>query len=567
MVAVTERPDRRALMREALAGLECGGFARAAAACSRLLEADPDDVEALLVRGLALAAERQTGPAAAILTRVAAGRPDYAHPCADLGGLVDAASYAAQLRACLDLTPGDARLRLLWADNRHARGDLDVAEATLMALLRDRPDNAAAHHRLGLVRAERGDIAAAIPHIRRAVELDPVPALGWANLGMLLKIEGQFQAALDAYAEALRRAPDDPRIRVNRVVALLQAGRFAEAWPDHDWRFDLAGAAFLPRDRRLPALTGGPDLAGKTVLVTHEAGFGDTLQFCRYVPLLARRGARVVLSVPAGLQRLLRGLAGVAELVPTGAPLPEFDWHCPMMSLPAVFGTTLETIPAIVPYLSADPALVEAWRARLPDGGALRVGLVWAGQARPWLPGFATVDGRRSMDPALLAPFGSVAGVRFVSLQAYAPGVMAGAGRPPTAFGDTGVDPDRAEATQPLALHDPMPDVTDFADTAAIIANLDLVIGVDTSVIHLAGALGKPVYLLDRYDNCWRWLSGREDSPWYPTLRVFRQTRIGEWGPVVDAAATAVARRVQTDALTPPAGRIRPGGRRRQSRA
>jgi hypothetical protein len=194
-----------------------------------------------------------------------------------------------------------------------------------------------------------------------------------------------------------------------------------------------------------------------------------------------------------------------------------------MMSLPRVFGTTLETVPADIPYLTADPALVASWGARLPSGPGLRVGLVWAGQARPWLPGFAMVDARRSTGLAPFGPFGAIEGVRFVSLQADAPAVEA-----------RGVP-------SGLALYDPMPEVADFADTAAIIANLDMVVSVDTSVAHLAGALGKPVFLLDRYDNCWRWLSGRSDSPWYPTLRIFRQAKIGDWAPVMQQAAAALA--------------------------
>jgi hypothetical protein len=261
----------------------------------------------------------------------------------------------------------------------------------------------------------------------------------------------------------------------------------------------------------------------QTVLLTHEQGFGDTLQFCRYIPLLAARGARIVLAVPPPLQRLLGTLQGVSEMVPTDSKLPPYHWHCPMMSLPRVFGTTLETIPAAIPYLTADPALVEDWAARLPPRRGVRVGLVWAGQARPWLPGFTTLDTRRSTSLARFAPFGAIEGVQFISLQA---GTSASEARTPPPG---------------LVLHDPMPSVTDFADTAAIIANLDLVISVDTSVVHLAGALGKPVFLLDRYDNCWRWLSGRTDSPWYPRLRIFRQTRIGDWAPVMQQAAAALA--------------------------
>jgi hypothetical protein len=272
----------------------------------------------------------------------------------------------------------------------------------------------------------------------------------------------------------------------------------------------------------LPDLATLPDLAGQTVLLTHEAGYGDTLQFCRYVPLLAARGARIALAVPVALQRLLAAQGWGIEMVPAGAAWPHHDWHCPMMSLPRAFGTTLAAVPAASPYLAADPALVATWAARLPGGPGLRVGLVWAGQARPWLPGFSTVDRRRSTSLAQFAPFAAVAGARFISLQAGA---------------------SASEARNPppgLALHDPMPEVADFADTAAIIANLDLVVSVDTSVTHLAGALGKPVFLLDRYDNCWRWMSGRDDSPWYPTLRIFRQARIGDWAPVMQQVAAAL---------------------------
>ena len=198
-----------------------------------------------------------------------------------------------------------------------------------------------------------------------------------------------------------------------------------------------------------------------------------------------------------------------------------FDFHCPVFSLPRAFGTTLDTIPSATPYLFADPALVEAWARRLPSGGR-RVGLVWAGQARPWLPGFSTLDARRSAGLASFAPFASVPGIRFVSLQKGPPAAEAGT-LPPG-----------------LVLHDPMPDITDFAETAAIIANLDLVISVDTSVVHLAGALGKPVFLLDRYDNCWRWFSDRDDSPWYPGLRIFRQPVLGDWGSPMQRAAAAL---------------------------
>jgi hypothetical protein len=394
--------------------------------------------------------------------------------------------------------------------------------ALLEPVLRARITSAEAHDQIGLALAESGRYGEAIDHFRQAVAYDPRPAVFWANLGMMLKIEGRFDEALDVYAQALARSPDDTQIRVNRAVTLLHAGRFVEAWQDKDWVLAPPGQHALPRQTMLPAMSELADLTGRTVLVVQEEGLGDTLQFMRYLPLLVVRGARVAVAVPPELTRLMRTVPGVADVPETDAPVPRHDFHCSFNGLPRAFGTTLETIPCDVPYLAADPTLAGDWAQLLPATGALRVGLVWAGQARPWLPGFVGLDRRRSTSLATLAPLAAVSGVQFVSLQK---GTTAGEARP---FG----------------LVDVMDDVRDFADTAAIVANLDLVISVDTSVVHLAGAMGKPVFLLDRYDNCWRWLSGREDSPWYPTLRIFRQQRNGEWGPVIDRVAVALSEMV-----------------------
>jgi hypothetical protein len=257
-----------------------------------------------------------------------------------------------------------------------------------------------------------------------------------------------------------------------------------------------------------------------TILALHEDGFGDTLQFLRYLPLLAELGARVVAYVPPALQRVMRMVPGVADVVTNPRRLPPHDWICPMFSLPRIFGTMIDTIPP-TPALILDAALPGHWAGRLPDSG-LRVGLVWAGQARPSLPGFGTLDRRRSSGLATFAPLFDVPGVAFVSLQAG--------------------PASRQIRSAGLVLVDPMPDVRDFADTAAIIADLDVVISVDTSVVHLAGLMGKPVFLLDRYDGCWRWLSGRSDSPWYPRLTIFRQQQPGDWSwPMAQVRASLEA--------------------------
>ncbi|HEX3349877.1 MAG TPA: tetratricopeptide repeat protein, partial [Acetobacteraceae bacterium] len=339
---------------------------------------------------------------------------------------------------------------------------------------------------------------------------------------MLLKIEGRFAEAIVAADRAVALAPDHPQIRLNRAIVLLRAGRMAKAWADYEQRLCLAPRSGLAPERLLPAVdTLGPG-AGRTVLVLHEEGFGDTLQFIRYVPMLAARGFRVLVHVPPELADLVRSVDGIAALLPGEAAIPAFDFHCPFFSLPRAFGTCLATVPAQIPYVSPRADRVARWQAPLAPLRGLRVGLVWAGQARPWLAGFTTLDRRRSMRLADLAPLAAVDGVSFVSLQKGTPA---------------------AQAAQPppgLKLIDPMPDVRDFADTAAIIAGLDAVVSVDTSVVHLAGALGKRVLMLDRYDGCWRWLAGRTDSPWYPTMRIFRQAQLGDWRPVVAGVVHAL---------------------------
>jgi tetratricopeptide (TPR) repeat protein len=434
-----------------------------------------------------------------------------------------------EYRERLHLAPDNHDLRYRVAELLHESHALDEAMVVLADGLRRRPDWVAAHQLLGIVLADLGRIGAAIGQFRRVVTLAPHEAGGWANLGAMLKVEGRFDAALKAYDRAIALSPDNARIRVNRTVALLHAGRLREAWPEFEWRLALQESVALDPDRLMPALSKLGDLVGRTVLVTHEEGFGDTVQFMRYLPLLAKRGMRVLAWVPKPLERLLRSVGGVSEVLSGDMPVPSFDFHCPFVSLPRVFDTSLDTIPNDVPYVSIDPALVRARTPSLPNEGLL-VGLVWAGQDRPHLPGFDVVDARRSMSLATLAPLAAVQGARFVNLQM---GPAAGQARHPP---------------QGLLLADPMAAVTDFADTAEIIATLHVVVTVDTSVAHLAGAMGKQVLLLDRYDNCWRWLSGRVDSPWYPSLRIFRQKRLGDWGPVVRRVTAALSRMVEEQA-------------------
>jgi Glycosyltransferase family 9 (heptosyltransferase) len=256
--------------------------------------------------------------------------------------------------------------------------------------------------------------------------------------------------------------------------------------------------------------------------VFSEQGFGDTIQFVRYVPLAAERGARVILRVQPELVRLVATLAGVQDVGPAGGAPPACDFYCPIMSLPRAFGTTLETIPAAVPYFAADPAAVARWRQRLGERGPLRVGLVWSSGIRHYERSIFYAGVAKSMTLAQFAPLGEVRDVVFYSLQKGEPAREAA--RPPPG----------------MRLVDVADELGDFADTAALIEALDLVISVDTAAVHAAGALGRPVWNLVKYHACWRWLRGRSDSPWYPTMRLFRQPEPGDWTSVVAEVARAL---------------------------
>ena len=510
-------PDFRTQhIRTALAHLEARQWRLAEVACRILLAVYPKDVEGMLVLGLAIAASGEAARAAPILHRVRCARPDHADPCRDFATMeprVSRTLVTRQYRACLRLASGDARFRHDFASYLLENSD----PATALTVLREAPESAVTYNLRGMALAETGKFKEAARSFDAAVRLDPDSPGGWSNLGMMLRIEGRFDESLAAYDRAIARADNDPGIRVNRAIALLQSGRWEEGWRDYEWRLRRPGFASAWTASPLAA---GARVDGARVLIWHDDGYGDTLQFARYLPGLVEMGAAVTVSVPAALVRLMRGMPGIDVVqAGDGAP-PSHDFQCPFSGLPGVFGATTRNVPGN-PYLAADPALTAAWSVRLPEDG-LRVGLVWAGQARQWLQGFASVDRRRSAGLAAFTPLATVRGVRFVSLQA---GTAAAQGQDPPLG---------------MELTDLMQSVSDFADTAAIIANLDAVISVDTSVAHLAGAMGKPVFLLDRYDNCWRWLHGRTDTPWYPSMTIFRQPRPGDWGTPMNRAASAL---------------------------
>jgi tetratricopeptide (TPR) repeat protein len=366
---------------------------------------------------------------------------------------------------------------------------------------------------------------------------------------------GRYEEALAAADEAVRIMPDHPLTAIQRGTALQWCGRYDEAFTEYDraialnpsqaeawvekamltmllgdlatgfalyeWRWRTQ--AWDESPRRLargytkPLWLGETAIAGKTILVYAEQGYGDAIHFCRYATLAANAGARVIVETNPPLKTLMTTLPGVSQVIADTEPQPDHDLRCPMMSMPLAFATTAETIPGDVPYLRADPMRSAKWRDRLSGLRGRRVGLIWGSGAAYGDAKLTAMANRKSLPLAALAPLGAIAGLAFISLQ---------------------LGPPAAEAASPpsgLTPHDYTADLRDFADTAALMDNLDLVISVCTSTAHLAGALGKPVWLLNRFDTAWQWMLDREDSPWYPTMRIFRQPSPGDWDTVVRA--------------------------------
>jgi len=401
---------------------------------------------------------------------------------------------------------------------------------------------------------------------RRALEIRADFVEAWSNLGLTLVDLGEHADALQCYERALAIQPDSVEAHWNRALCQLETGDFEQGWREYEWRWERASLRASKRVFDQPLWLGGEtSIAGKTVLLHAEQGLGDTLQFCRYAALVAQRGARVLLEVPAELSRLLTGLEGVSQLIEQGQPRPPFDLHCPLLSLPLAFSTRLDTIPAAVPYLFADETQVAEWgqRMKAEAPGKLKVGLVWAGGNRPHVPELRKNDLRRSIALQQLGPILDVPNVQFYSLQkgAAAQQLRATQNEPDAGMraNTLAVNEARADAPQSsgspggrddihvCAWHvgagsiiDHADQLDDFSDTAALVANLDLVISVDTSTAHLAGAMGRPVWILNRFDTCWRWLLERDDSPWYPSARLFRQPSLGDWDSAIHRIRTAL---------------------------
>lgn len=484
------------------------------------LRIDPVFADACANLGLLLLSTGRLRDAETCFQRLRDLRPEDAGAAAIHGAVLRRLGKPEQalvaLERALALAPAQVeRLNMLGATLLELHRPEEASAALRQALQLD-PTHAASHSNLGLALLAAGQPVSAVAALESAAHLRPGDADILANLGTALQDASRPADAAERFRAALDAAPEHAAAHVNLAALQLAAGDFEAGWAGLAWRHRLPGA--LPRDFGRPRWTGEP--LGDGVLLVHaEQGFGDTLQFCRYAILAAQR-ARVVLEVPRPLTRLLASLPGVARVVAQGDTLPHVDAEIPLLDLPGLFGTRLDSVPAPVPYLSAPPSLI--WQARMQELPGLRVGLCWAGNA-----GYSHDRWRSVPIDALARALRGLDGVSFVSLQKNPPD-------PPPAF---------------LQLRDRTEEFADFGDTAAIISQLDLVISVDTAVAHLAGALGRPVWLLNRQQADWRWLREREDSPWYPSLRQFRQTRHGDWTDVLARLRVAMEEMLRNRAI------------------
>jgi Flp pilus assembly protein TadD len=361
------------------------------------------------------------------------------------------------------------------------------------------PTNAQSHANLGRVLARLGRMEEAVDPLRKAVALRPDDHRSHQNLSVALTRLGRREEGLAACRKALELAPDYPEAHFNLGMSLLQRGEFSAGWEEFEWRLKLP-RLHVNRGFSQPQWN-GQELSGKTLLLYTDGGFGDALQFSRYIPLLRDRNARLVVECQPALTTLFSQMAGLDRVIPRGTALPDFDLYIPFLSLSRVLGVRLDNIPSSVPYLSAPPQRAAEWAGRIQKDEKLNIGLTWAGSP-------LSFDARgRSLE--VFAPLAQARDVRFHSLQVG----------------------EEATQARPVGLEmiDYGADLHDFGETAALVQQLDLVISVDTSVAHLAGALARPVWVLLPFNPDFRWLLGRNDSPWYPTMRLFRQSKIGDW--------------------------------------
>ncbi|HVT88132.1 MAG TPA: tetratricopeptide repeat protein [Tepidisphaeraceae bacterium] len=488
-----------------------GRFEQAEQIYRQVLAIQPRNPDALHLLGLI---EHQFGrntEAQELIERAIRNKPHEPTFYVNLGQVyralnrIDMAEQAQ--RQAIELDPNIAEAHSNLASILRERRQLEQAETSVRRALNLNPRFPAALINLGNILKDRGQIDQAIESFQQALNFGASRPEILNNIGDALRAKGEYAEARTALEEAINLAPDMAVAHWNLSLLHLLAGDLPRGFEEYEWRLRLIDA---DSSRFNKHMWDGGELNGQTILLHAEQGFGDAIQFIRYAPLVAQRGGKIIVECQRTLVKLLRSAPDVSAVFGKGEKLPEFDCHVPMLSLPRIFNTTLESIPATVPYLSVDEQLTSQWQSRLPnEAGIRKIGLVWQGNPKH-------INNRnRSLSPTNFQPLINLPGVKCFSLQ----------------IGGAPVH----------NVTDLASDLRDFADTAAALNELDLLITVDTAATHVAGAMGRPVWLLLPLIPDWRWLLDRADSPWYPTMRIFRQAKVGDWSDVMDQIMQALA--------------------------
>jgi tetratricopeptide (TPR) repeat protein len=500
-----------AALQEALALHQRDQFAEAEKLYARVLKAQRDNFDALRLLGMLNHQRGKPGEAYRLISAALKVEPRSPDALSNLALVLQTLKRNDEALAALDkaltLAPGHIDALNLRGNMRAAIGDPDAALKDYDAALVAAPGHPLVLYNRGNALRALGRDADAIAAYDSALAAAPNHAGAWTNRGMALAALNRHVDAVSSYSRALTLNPDNADVHFNAGLSLLTLGDYRQGFAEYEWRWKRAG--YPPRgDLKKPLWLGETLLSGKTILIHAEQGFGDTIMLARYAALLARSGARVVMQVQPELKGLLAGLDGAAAIVGHGEPLPPFDLHCPLTSLPFACKTEIAGVPVDIPYLRATDAQLEKWRPRLA-GPLPRVALAWSGRATH------ANDRNRSLSLAQLEPLFEAEDVRFVSVQ-----------HEPRA-----ADAERL-AREPRIINLGA-ELADFTDTAAVLTLCELVICVDSAVAHLAGALGRPGFVLLPFQPDWRWTQDRAQSPWYPELRLFRQSAPGDWTGVL----------------------------------
>jgi tetratricopeptide (TPR) repeat protein len=549
-------PDLGQALRDAVTLQQQGRLHEAEKIYTRVLKAVPDQFDALNLLGTVKAQRGQAGEAYRLITAALRVNPRAPDAWVNLGIVLHALKRDQEALESFDkalaLKPGDADAlyqrgnalmalgraqdalgafdEVLALMPRHPQARLNrglalaalgrhqEAVAEFEAALVPSPNNPAAHYNRGISLFSLGRYADAVVAYDRALSIAADHVKAWNNRGLALQALNRHDEALASYAKALELRKDYADAHFNEALTLLTIGEFRRGFEKYEWRWRRSGMPSPGRGYGRPLWLGEYPLERRTILLHAEQGLGDTIQFARYVPMLARAGAKVVLEVQPQFKALLRQIEGAAAVVARGEPLPAFDVHCPLGSLPLALKTEPATIPSADRYIGADEVHIAKWRPRLEALGRPRIALAWSGNPQH------VNDRNRSIPLSRLAPLWSSGAMHFVGVQRE------------LREGDAELLAGEPRVTQ-LGT-----ELDDFADTAAVLALVDLVITVDTSVAHLAGAMGRPVYILVPFSPDWRWTLAGESSRWYPTARLFRQPSVGDWDSVIERLCGELAR-------------------------